>query len=61
MELLLRKYLWAVDGLIVALCALFLARATATMIGGKMVVTGGPTSRPVRVAVPSMLAPVYTK
>jgi general secretion pathway protein C len=60
-ELLLRKYLWAVDGLIIALCALFLARATATMIGGKMVITGGPAPRPARVAAPPAPAPIYTK
>ena len=41
METLLRKYLWAVDGLIVVLCAVFLARASATVIGGKMVISGG--------------------
>jgi general secretion pathway protein C len=61
-ELLLRKYLWAVDGLIVALCAVFLARASATAIGGKMVVGAGTASpRPARVAVSAPAAPVYTK
>ena len=62
MELLLRKYLWAVDGLIVALCAVFLARASATAIGGKMVVGGGAAApRPARIAAAAPAAPVYTK
>ena len=62
MEILLRKYLWAVDALVVALCALFLARASATVIGGKMVVSGGAAPpRPARVAVAPTAAPVYTK
>jgi general secretion pathway protein C len=61
-ELLLRKYLWAVDGLIVALCAVFLARASATAIGGKLVVGGGAAApRPARVAAPAPAAPAYTK
>jgi general secretion pathway protein C len=61
-EILLRKYLWAVDALVVALCALFLARASATVIGGKMAVSGGPAPpRPARVAAAPTAAPVYTK
>ena len=32
METLLRKYLWAIDLLVIALCAVFSARATATLI-----------------------------
>jgi general secretion pathway protein C len=61
-ELLLRKYMWAVDGLIVALCAVFLARASATAIGGKMVVGAGTAApRPARIAVPAPAAPVYSK
>lgn len=32
METLLRKYLWAIDLLVVAICAVFSARATATII-----------------------------
>ena len=62
MELLLRKYLWAVDGLIVALCAVFLARASATAIGGKLVVGGGAAApRPARVVAAAPAAPAYTK
>jgi general secretion pathway protein C len=61
-EILLRKYLWAVDALIIALCAVFLARASATVIGGKMVTSGGAAPpRPARVAAPPPAAPVYTK
>jgi general secretion pathway protein C len=32
METLLRKYLWAIDLLVIAICAVFSARATATLI-----------------------------
>jgi general secretion pathway protein C len=61
-ELLLRKYLWAVDGLVVVLCAVFLARASATASGGKMLVTGGSAApKAARVAAPPPAAPVYTK
>ena len=62
MELLLRKYLWAVDGLVVVLCAVFLARASATAIGGKMQVAGGSAvPKAARIAAPAPAAPVYTK
>jgi len=60
-ETLLRKYLWAVDGLIVVLCAVFLARASATVIGGKMVISGGAPKAAARVAAASAAAPVYGK
>ena len=61
METLLRKYLWAVDGLIVVLCAVFLARASATVIGGKMLVSGGAPKPVTRVATAPTAAPVYGK
>jgi len=60
-ETLLRKYLWAVDGLIVVLCAVFLARASATVIGGKMLVSGGAPKPAARVATAPTAAPVYGK
>ena len=62
METLLRKYLWVVDGLVVALCAIFLARATATAVG-KAMVSGGGSAKPVARApvAPATAAPVYTK
>ena len=48
--------------MIVALCAVFLARASATAIGGKLVVGGGAAApRPTRVAAPAPAAPAYTK
>ena len=61
METLLRKCLWAVDGLIVVLCAVFLARASATVIGGKMLVSGGAPKPAARVATAPTAAPVYGK
>ena len=61
METLLRKYLWAVDGLVVALCMIFLARATSTAIEKKLVVSGPPAKAAVRAAVATSAAPVYTK
>ena len=60
METLLRKYLWAVDGLVVALCMIFLARATSTAIEKKLVVSGPPAKAAVR-AVVATAAPIYTK
>jgi len=61
-ETLLRKCLWAIDGLVVALCAIFLARATATAVERKMLSTG-PAPRPavMRGPVASATPSVYTK
>jgi general secretion pathway protein C len=60
-ETLLRKYLWAIDGLVIALCAIFLARATATAVERKMV-TAGPAAKPItRAAIASAPPSVYTK
>lgn len=61
METLLRKYLWAVDGLVVALCMIFLARASSTAIEKKLVVSGPPAKAAARVPVATSVAPVYTK
>lgn len=61
METLLRKYLWAVDGLVVALCMIFLARATSTAIEKKLVVSGPPAKAAVRAVVATSAAPIYTK
>ena len=61
METLLRKYLWAVDGLVVAMCMIFLARASSTAIEKKLVVSGPPAKAAVRTPVASAAAPVYTK
>jgi len=60
-ETLLRKYLWAVDGLVVAMCMIFLARASSTAIEKKLVVSGPPAKAAVRTPVASAAAPVYTK
>jgi general secretion pathway protein C len=59
-ETLLRKYLWAVDGLVIALCMIFLARATATVVERKLVIPGPPPKPAVRAPV-AAAAPVYSK
>jgi general secretion pathway protein C len=59
-ETLLRKYLWAVDGLVIALCMIFLARAASTAVERKMLSTG-PAPRAVVRAPVAAAAPVYTK
>jgi hypothetical protein len=59
-ETLLRKYLWAVDGLVIALCAMFLARATATAVERKML-SAGPAPKPAMRAPVAAAAPVYSK
>ena len=61
METLLRKYLWAVDGLVVALCMIFLARASSTAIEKKLVISGPPAKAAARAPVATSAAPVYTK
>jgi general secretion pathway protein C len=61
LETLLRKYLWAIDGLVVALCAIFLARATATAVERKLL-TAGPAPKPaVRAPVASAAPAIHTK
>ena len=61
METLLRKYLWAIDGLVVALCEIFLARATATAVERKMVSAGPPAKPAVRGPIAAAAPSVYTK
>ena len=60
METLLRKYLWAIDLAVVAICAIFSARATATIVEARL----GKLA-PSAKAAPHMLAPasqtVYSK
>jgi len=61
-ETLLRKYLWAIDGLVVALCAIFLARAGATVVDRKLLAATGPAPRPVvRAPLASAAPSIYTK
>jgi general secretion pathway protein C len=62
-ETVLRKYLWAVNLAVIALCAMFLARATSTKVGTKLVAgAGGAVPKKVSRPTPaSVAAPVYTK
>jgi len=61
METLLRKYLWAIDLAVIALCAIFSARATATLVESRLV-RGVPTAkRSARAAAAPVVATVYTK
>ena len=63
METVLRKYLWAVNLAVIALCAMFLARAASTKVGTKLVASAGGAV-PKKVSRPSpaaAAAPVYTK
>jgi general secretion pathway protein C len=60
-ETLLRKYLWAVDGLVVALCMIFLARAAATGFGKMLLGTAQGGKATVRASVIPTAAPVYSK
>ena len=61
METLLRKYLWAVDLAVIALCAMFAARAAATAIESSLVKSTANVKRPPRAAVPTAAGPVYSK
>ena len=60
METLLRKYLWAIDLAVIAICAVFSARATATLIETKLARVGPPAKPPPRVAIAAPQT-VYTK
>ena len=61
METLLRKYLWAIDLAVIALCAMFGARATATIIESSL--TRGLPPPAKRIMRPANLgnATVYSK
>jgi general secretion pathway protein C len=61
METLLRKYLWAIDLAIIALCAVFSARATATLIESKLVRMAPAVRREPHLAAPGSQTTVYTK
>ena len=50
METLLRKYLWAIDLAVIAICAIFSARATATVIEAKLARGALPAKPAPRVA-----------
>ncbi|HEX3698485.1 MAG TPA: type II secretion system protein GspC [Polyangia bacterium] len=60
METLLRKYLWAIDLAVIALCAMFGARATATIIESSLTRGLPPPAR--RATRPAQIAAtIYTK
>jgi general secretion pathway protein C len=61
METLLRKYLWAVDLVVIGLCAMFGARATATVIESALTRSVPPAKHVVRAPALASQAPVYTK
>jgi general secretion pathway protein C len=60
-ETLLRKYLWVINGVVVALCAIFLARAAATVVERKLLATGPAPRAAVRAPVAALTPAVYTK
>jgi len=60
-ETLLRKYLWAIDLLVIAICATFAARATATAIQSSLVRSAATAKRPARTTPPPAGGPVYSK
>jgi general secretion pathway protein C len=61
METLLRKYLWAIDLAVIALCAMFSARATATLIASRLVRNAPAVRREAHVASSAAQTTVYTK
>ena len=60
METLLRKYLWAIDLVVIGLCAMFAGRAAATIVESKMAALVPPAKKAARSA-PARAATVYTK
>src|SRR4029079_12455471 len=60
METLLRKYLWAIDLAVIAICSIFSARATATLIEQAIASKVPPPKPPPRV-VAAQTQTVYTK
>jgi general secretion pathway protein C len=60
METLLRKYLWAIDLAVIALCSIFLARASATAIESKLA-TAVPIAKPAARPMAPVSQTVYTK
>lgn len=61
METLLRKYLVAVDLAVIAICAMFAARATATAIEAAMASNVPPMKPAAHVATTVAQGPVYSK
>lgn len=61
METLLRKHLWAIDLVVIALCMIFAARATATVIESVLVRSAPVAKRAARAAAPAGQTTVYSK
>ena len=61
METLLRRYLWAIDLAVIAICATFAGRAAATAIDSAMARIAPPAKRAARPPVASSGASVYSK
>ncbi len=61
METLLRKYLWAIDLAVIAICAVFSARATATLIQTRITRITPPVRSAPRVAAPASVGTYYGK
>jgi len=61
METLLRKYVWVIDLVVIAICAVFSARATATVIETKLSHAGPPPKPAARVAAATTNQTVYSK
>ncbi len=61
METLLRRYLWAIDLAVIAICATFAGRAAATAIDSAMARIAPPAKRAARPPMASSSASVYSK
>jgi general secretion pathway protein C len=61
MEILLRKYLWVIDLVVIALGAVFSARAAATMIETKLARSAPPPKAAPRIAAAAAPQTVYSK
>ena len=59
METLLRKYLWAIDLAVIAICAVFSARATATLIETRITRLTPAGAEPARARRPTASAGTY--
>jgi general secretion pathway protein C len=61
METLLRKYLWVIDLVVIAICAVFSARAMATVIEGKLSHAAPPPKAAARIAPAVAQQTIYNK
>jgi len=61
METVLRKYLWVVDYVVIALCMMFAARATATVIDARLGKMAPPGKRAARSAPAHAMTTIYSK